>query len=659
MREMQLLRNKTRGDSAQPIAKLVLLLVPLALAIAMQAPVLRLNHIADYDESIHLDCARSILRTGLPIRRIGEGQIYFNHPPLFQYVLAGFQAVVGGGLFTGRLLSAGFLIATVILVYAIALELSPQRKQTPNLAPAVAASLIAVHPLMVSLGTSVKFEMMLTALICGSCFAVLLAERRQSLWLYWISGALLGLALLTKALGLVFLGTLWVYWLARYRLQAFRMSAPYVVTGTALVLFSAGFLFGLLTDQGLFLASFSRWVGRANAAVDARAGLTWLAWLGQIGHEVFGVVFALLLVPALVRGLQRAKSNPQVGLLALYVVLGLGASFALSIKEVRHLLPLIPSAAIVLALALDEWLLLPLFQRAGKTTLALVLWAVLVLLCSPLSISWRVTLRSPATWFDQDYRSRSWDADRNGLALRWTGEWLGRATARETRIATVRAGTVEGYYADRNYDLLYVNDYGGVKALVEHSTVLVLDIPLKAADALPLLSAAEREEIQALVNALYIPVHRVRYGLRDVMVLARDGSPLAEAGLPQPLELASGVYEAEVTPDGRVFQWTNGSACAEARQAGDYGRVTVSLSAIRPSAGSPVSVSVRLNDTDLGAVAVGATWQQYEFEIPAAVNNRDSALVCIISDTIDESEFRSSTGNRTLGTMVGELALLK
>ncbi|MBI1879849.1 MAG: hypothetical protein HYR94_16785, partial [Chloroflexi bacterium] len=46
------------------------------------------NHIAEYDETLHLDVARNIYRFGLPIRSLGSGEAYLYHPPLFLYLIA-------------------------------------------------------------------------------------------------------------------------------------------------------------------------------------------------------------------------------------------------------------------------------------------------------------------------------------------------------------------------------------------------------------------------------------------------------------------------------------------------------------------------------------------------------------------------------------------
>ena len=131
-----------------------LVAVPVLLLVAFCLPVFLHNHVANYDEAIHLDCARSILRTGLPIRRIAGGQVYLNHPPLYLYILALHQALWRAGELSGRLLSTLCAAGVVVGAWLLTDLLRPRGDRWRPFGPLAAASLVAVHPLVIRLGSA-------------------------------------------------------------------------------------------------------------------------------------------------------------------------------------------------------------------------------------------------------------------------------------------------------------------------------------------------------------------------------------------------------------------------------------------------------------------------------------------------------------------------
>ncbi len=509
------------------VRQFVLLALLLTLALAFQLPVLRHNDVADYDEALHLDCARSILRTGLPIRRAGAGHIYFNHPPLYLYLLAGDQAALGENVLTGRLLSVACSLAALALVGSTTWTLSGAQRSSAPPAPLIAASLLGVQPLFVILATSVQFEMCLTMLLAGSLLAMLQAEQRGSNQLYLLAGVLLGLALLTKALAILLLGAFCLYHLLRYQRRALTTPPLYRVVGPALALFGLWFLFGALTDPTLFRASFGRWLGQAPVAHDPRVGLGWLPWLRQAASQGMGWPLTALLAPALLWAILRLRRAPQYGLMILYLILGIVASLVMSTKEVRHLLPLLVPA-ILLITGFLAWLLEPLWQRpAGRGLAGLALIALLVLV-SPIEPGQIDLSAEPSAWLQAPYQARVWETPGNLMATRLAGEWLGLHTPTDALLVTAVSGPIVGYYADRAYDLLYVRDYTSIAELLAASEILVEDAPLDSAFALPELSPEERQRIIEMVHAEYVPVHGVQVGGREVRIHARIGSPLAQ-----------------------------------------------------------------------------------------------------------------------------------
>src|SRR3972149_3455334 len=86
------------------LIKLLILLGLLITCVGMA----QLNHIAEYDESLHLDVARHIYNEGVPIRSIRNGVAYLYHPPLFLYILAPLTGSLEDGTLAGRSVSVAF-----------------------------------------------------------------------------------------------------------------------------------------------------------------------------------------------------------------------------------------------------------------------------------------------------------------------------------------------------------------------------------------------------------------------------------------------------------------------------------------------------------------------------------------------------------------------
>ena len=638
--------------------RLALVALPLALALALQWPILRHNHVADYDEALHLDCARGVLRTGLPIRRTGAGHVYLNHPPFYLYVLAANQALLGHGVLTGRLLNVAIAACNLMLVSASGSVLSGVTGRRAWAGMAVAAGILAVHPLVIGLATAIHFEILLTALVSASLLAVLWAEKRGSHRLYLLAGGLLGLALLTKALAIVFLGAFGLYHILCYRKRALTTWPLYLVAGPALLLFGLWFVFGAVMDPVVFEASLARWVGRAPVSLDPRVGMDVPGWLGQMAAAGFTWPLTAVLAPALFWGVHRLQRAPQYGLVILYLVLGVVASLVMSTKEVRHLLPLLVPASL-LAAGFLAWLCGLLWRRMGGRALASVALLVLLAAISPLEMV-RVDLaESPKTWMQASYRWRAWEADGAFLALWQAADWLGQYAPADAVLTTAVSGPIVGYYADRSYDLLYVRDYAGVTDVLAHTEILVEDAPLASTFALPALTEAERQNVIELVHRVLVPVHRIEKGSREVLIHAAVGSMLAEAPHPRPLIWESGVHDPEVGPNDRSYRWTNGHACALAYAPEGYAQLVMDLFAFRPEGHDSADVTIGVGDIKVATMDASSGWMTVALPLPLEITTSPGPWrVCIRSETMVPRDAMGAPDERTLGVMVRDLRLV-
>ncbi len=504
-------------------------LAPILIALLLQAPAMLTDRPADYDESLHLDCARSILRSGLPIRRVGEGVLYLNHPPLYLYLLAGDQALLGEGAFTGRLLSVFCALAAMAACYGLSSQIGGGRRTPPWLPATVAACLLAVHPLFIRLAVSAHFEMSLATFVNASLLCFILAEKRHKRAWYVAASTFLGLALLVKALAALLLIAYVAYLFLRHRFAMFKRFELYAIISISLAMFSVWLLYGHLFAASAMRASLARWVSAGQLAHDPRTSQGLLAWLRSAATTGFGMGFTVLMLPALGHAAWRARRQPALALLAIYVALGFAASLWMGTKEIRHLLPLIAPAAVLIAAMADDWLISRVPHGSLARALALLALIVVLAWISPLRISAASRLAEPSTWFSDDFRQWLWGAADRNAALEAAGAWLEQRTPPDALLTTAVSGPVIGYYADRSYDLLYVRDYASTLAALERTQIFVADQQLILPATLPHLSQPEREAIARYVEERFVPVYAATVNGQQIRVYFRSGSAIVES----------------------------------------------------------------------------------------------------------------------------------
>jgi 4-amino-4-deoxy-L-arabinose transferase-like glycosyltransferase len=117
--------------------------------------------------------------------------------PLYPTVLAGVYAVFGHSYTLGRLENAVIGVLVVAMIGLLAWQFWGRR------AGLVALALAAVHPTLVLFGTSLQLEPILMLLSLGALSAAVEYRRsdRQIRWLA-VSGLLIGLAMLTREIGI-------------------------------------------------------------------------------------------------------------------------------------------------------------------------------------------------------------------------------------------------------------------------------------------------------------------------------------------------------------------------------------------------------------------------------------------------------------------------
>jgi 4-amino-4-deoxy-L-arabinose transferase-like glycosyltransferase len=218
------------------------LLAVLALALAVRVLVILAtpgfvprNDAWDFDRNAVALVDRGTFATSIVTPRGGPTAY---RPPLFPLALAGVDAITGTGpdsqstrWSADRGLEAVLGTIAVALIYLIALELFGAT------AALVAGTIAAIYPTLLLVGSSLLSESLFIPLLLGAVLAGLKARRSaRPVRLALVAGALIGLASLTRANGLLLIVPLWfLVWVDRPRMTLRSARVPAAMLAAALV----------------------------------------------------------------------------------------------------------------------------------------------------------------------------------------------------------------------------------------------------------------------------------------------------------------------------------------------------------------------------------------------------------------------------------------
>ena len=454
------------------------------------------NQIAEYDETLHLDIARNIYQTGLPIRSSGPGEVYLYHPPLFLYLLAPATGPLADGTLPARFISGGFGLLVVALVFRLGTDLKHE------IAGLIAGLLVAISPLFQIYAFNIQAEVMLTALILAGLLTFGRAWRYRRAGYAWLAGLMFGLALWVKFLAVLPVAACVLFWLLHFR-QRRDLKNLLALIGPVILALVAWTIFGFWLDPTMFWAVMRDWFSGPDWPWDGRTHFTLSAWLMVVVRDVLSYPGAILLLATLPWRWPDYRRNAPLLLLEIYGGLMWLYTFLISVKEVRHLIPLWPVAAILIGCGLvDFWrgvprATWPAWGRVTLTGLALIL----LFEASPLTI---FPASQPAilyNWFDPPYALRVFHNDPYLTNVRQAGYYLRQVTPSNAIITVVHEGTVAGYYANRHYWLLYVLPYDQTVQVLTHSDWLLVD-----KEIYPNLTSQEFKDVKAYIAGHFAPV---------------------------------------------------------------------------------------------------------------------------------------------------------
>jgi 4-amino-4-deoxy-L-arabinose transferase-like glycosyltransferase len=479
--------------------------------------------IPKYDEAVYADLAREMVRTGAPMRRLGdEPRFYYIHPYLqtFFWSLPLHGSVPEGGLQNPgqaihnlsrlRWVTTFFSLGTLVMIYAMF------SRNAPGFG-LLAAALLAFNPLWLKYSHLVYLEIPCGFWVILSWLAFLRSSgpigeptfpnqpvpETNLKWIV-ISGIALGAAVITKYLGLVFAAPLFLMLL----LERGKPFAWMVLTfGLTLLTWPAYIsLFGSIPEW--LQTSFARWSSfQSGQAGDPRTEWGILGLIKETVHQL-GPMHSLLVFLGLVfmgvtlffsiresrlhsmiggRGMKVQPSSPFFSWINQGLVLkNLAGAFPSAVfvavwilsptKDPKFLVVTLPLLMLAASGAL-LWVLQRLFLEKRSQAVRLsgpLLGAILFLLAFPIDL-----LGLDNTRFKKLYptdHAYTHVALPHGEDYRPIAESIFLRTKPREVIPVGRQGPIVGYLADRPYRLIYTeNDSDTLVKSLEGSRFLVID----------------------------------------------------------------------------------------------------------------------------------------------------------------------------------------
>jgi 4-amino-4-deoxy-L-arabinose transferase-like glycosyltransferase len=448
-----------------------LLFVAIIVAVVAQLPAILRVRVVEYDEAVFMDMARNIQRTGVPVRSLGEKGIYDGHVPLYVYLLSLYAGSSVQGIFIAWLITSLFGLGSVLLVFLIGERLAG------TLAGFVAALLLAVNPLFALYSFFIRMEIPSVFMSLVGLLAWLSCDDKAPLGRLILAGAAFALAALFREFSIPF-----AVYCSLYSLVMCRPKRPIlqsVVLGLPAILAFVAWLVWLNNQSpSQFQGLVARWVSSSvGSSVEPRQLVSVFDWGKYLAQNMLGVVVSASLVVAMARVLLNVRDSVSDRRLffAGYVGIAVGSSFFISLKEPRHLIEVIPMAALLIALSVDWDAFLKWARRSILRKSLILLGLVIVLiLVSPVRVPFRDG-SSPQNWFEPTYAHRVFNNDPYYNILRVAGLYILEHTSPDERVTVVHEATVTGYYADRHYEMLYTLPLEQVFRVLIRTRYLVWD----------------------------------------------------------------------------------------------------------------------------------------------------------------------------------------
>ncbi|MFH1106620.1 MAG: glycosyltransferase family 39 protein [Candidatus Micrarchaeota archaeon] len=302
-----------------------------------------------YDQLRNLMVARGILQTGVPAF---EDVAYWQHPPLFNYLVAGTSLLTGGDLYiAGQAVVLAFAALAVVFFYKLAAEVSGEKTAF------WATVMLGAMPLVWEHADRVMHESAVLFFFAAIPYCWLKFNKTGRMRYAAAAGVLLGLGLLTKSTMLLAIPVIGLIQLvyAGGRIASARgfkdFAKPLAIAGIiALAVFSPYLLYRQ-ANAAPPLESYLFPIFKGEYDWDPRMPVEWYVTDVQASLTI---PIAVLLVAGAYSALGRKEDKNGLWLW-LWCLAVLGFMSVAAHKEARFMMPLVPAAVLLAAMGV-EWL---------------------------------------------------------------------------------------------------------------------------------------------------------------------------------------------------------------------------------------------------------------------------------------------------------------
>lgn len=318
--------------------------------------------LAGYDDAVYSHEGKQMLLNGDWWNVWLNGKLDFDKPPLFIWLEALSFWLLGVSDFAAKFPAALLGLATVVLVYFVALELGGD-----HWLASLAMFVLASTQYFLKYATHAMTDVPFTFLFTLAIWAYLKAMRRPAFFL--LCGSAIGLAGLTRSiLGLLALGVIGAHLLMGRKWAPLRSGFLWLGLGLALGLPLCWFFTQYHWYGEQFVQHHFSFTAENARSIDPLRGWRFVLGLGQYPFLLLKLFWPWL--PCLISGLflatrgirsktadERAGLTTEaLGLLLLWVVVVIFPFSLIEHKVLRYILPAFPALAILCALALWRWL---------------------------------------------------------------------------------------------------------------------------------------------------------------------------------------------------------------------------------------------------------------------------------------------------------------
>jgi len=383
------------------------------------------------------------------------------------YLLSFYATRSPTGILLARLMTTAFSLGCVFLVHSIG------KRVSGDIAGLISALLLGINPFFALYSFFVRMEIpMVFSMLLG---LLLIVKGKHSGSLLG-AGIALAAAALFKEFALLFTVVCGMHVLLQFRQSNLAWKAPLLVITPTVIAFLLWGIGCWRLSPSIFISTMHRWMGSAVGIGlgDPRESIGVIQWARQITFDLLdlGLVLGLILV---VIGTSIRKMTLLSYTLLGYLILAVGLSFAIRLKELRHLVGILPVAALFIGVSVNWDKLWGRMRSSRLRGIAAVLVTMVILFfASPLRLPLRDVANLKA-WFDPLYAWRVFESDHYYNVLRLTGLYLQEHTEPEEVITVVHEATVTAYYANRHYNMLYTAPMESVMQILEQTRYLVWD----------------------------------------------------------------------------------------------------------------------------------------------------------------------------------------